>query len=207
MKHPVSSERLYAIWKGMHERCENPQNHRYVDYGGRGITICEEWDYYSKFCAWAYSSGYNILLTIERKNVNGNYEPSNCCWIPLSEQANNKRNTIRPVCNGVELDIEGWEGFSSAKKRSIISKLEKGIPIKHVFYIKNNDAPRSINVRQRNTKWEYRFAAPKTLDGKRHWISKSGFDTKQAAYEAAIQRIGEIYVHQLPSTQKSVDKM
>jgi hypothetical protein len=206
--HPVSSERLYSIWKDMHRRCENPNNHNYDYYGGRGITVCEEWGYYSKFCVWAYLSGYSPILTIERKDVNGNYEPSNCCWVTQSEQAKNKQNTIRPICNGMELEIEGWDEFSSDKKKRIISKLEKGMPIKHVFHIKGDSIPKSINVRKRNTKWEYRFAAPKTLDGKRHWISKCGYDTKQEAYDAAIQKIREVYAYQLEGGHENlVDKM
>ena len=193
MMYPISKERLYSIWRSMHDRCENKKNVRYQDYGGRGITICEDWSYYSRFCAWAYSSGYTDLYTIERIDVNGNYEPSNCKWITLEEQAKNKQNTIRPICNGIELEIEGWDNLSYNQKRYAIDKLENGLPIKRAYKIVGNDKPSSISVKQRKDKWEYRFSAPKTLDGKRSYIIKGGFTTKQEAFAAARQRISELY--------------
>ena len=193
MMYPMSKERLYSIWRAMHDRCENKKNVRYKDYGGRGIKICEEWAYYSKFCAWAYSSGYMELYTIERIDVNGNYEPSNCKWITLEEQAKNKQNTVRPICNGMELEIEGWDSFSGAKRRYIIDKLESGLPIKQPYKIVGNDRPSTVSVKQYNGKWEYRFSAPKTLDGKRSYIVKGGFETRQEAFAAMHKRIDALY--------------
>jgi len=61
------------------------------DYGGRGISVCDEWQDFSAFRDWALASGYDPNLTIERKDNDGNYEPSNCCWIPLKDQAKNRR--------------------------------------------------------------------------------------------------------------------
>jgi hypothetical protein len=81
------------------------------------------------------------------------------------------------------------------------------MPIKHAFNIKNDNIPKSINVRKRNNNWEYRFEAPKTLDGKRHWVSKCGFNSRSEAFENAIQKIREVYVHQLDGVQNLVDKM
>ena len=88
------SERIYAIWKAMLARCNNPKNDRYKNYGARGITVCEEWLSYDAFYEWAMANGYDDTLTIERKNVNGNYEPSNCEWISKEDQL---RNTTRSV--------------------------------------------------------------------------------------------------------------
>lgn len=97
--HELADARLYKVWKGMKQRCYNPNSKSYKHYGGRGILICEEWrDSFAAFSEWAYSHGYNRNAqfgecTIERINVNGNYEPSNCCFIPLSEQPKNRRNS------------------------------------------------------------------------------------------------------------------
>lgn len=97
--HDLEDIRLYIVWNGMKQRCYNRNSKSYKYYGGRGIEICEEWrNNFTKFCEWAYSNGYNKNAqfgecTIERINVNGNYEPSNCCFIPLSEQAKNRRNS------------------------------------------------------------------------------------------------------------------
>lgn len=85
--------RIYRIWSGMRTRCFNKNEFGYKNYGGRGITICDEWLDFVAFRAWAQSNGYGESLTIERRNVNGNYEPSNCCWIPRNSQPRNRRDT------------------------------------------------------------------------------------------------------------------
>jgi len=77
----------------MKRRCYNPKNKRYKNYGGRGISVCDEWkDQFESFCDWAMSNGYSDELTLDRKDVNGNYEPSNCAWATRMEQM---RNTTR----------------------------------------------------------------------------------------------------------------
>lgn len=88
-----TNERLYNIWKGVKARCLNKNKKRYSDYGGRGIKICEEWKNAENFIQWALENGYKDNLTLERINVNGNYEPSNCKWVTTKEQAKNKRNS------------------------------------------------------------------------------------------------------------------
>ncbi len=82
--------RLYRIWLNMRTRCMNPKYKEFDRYGGRGIRICDEWNDFSAFCSWSLSHGYSDGLTIERVDNDGNYEPSNCAWIPLADQARNK---------------------------------------------------------------------------------------------------------------------
>jgi len=94
--HGKSHDRIYKIWVGIKGRCLNPNDDGYKIYGGRGIIICDKWkNNFMSFYYWALNNGYSENLTIERINVNGNYEPSNCTWIPNSKQGGNKRNTIR----------------------------------------------------------------------------------------------------------------
>ena len=86
--------RLYHSWQSMKNRCLNEKYVQFKDWGGRGITICDEWlgeNGYINFKKWALSHGYNEKLTLDRIDVNGNYEPSNCRWITKTEQNKNTR--------------------------------------------------------------------------------------------------------------------
>src|SRR3990167_9233467 len=94
IKHGGFGTRLYKIWEGMKSRCLNSNRKAYKNYGGRGITICNEWLEFIPFRDWALSNGYKENLQINRINNDGNYEPSNCDFVPIKENLRNRRNTI-----------------------------------------------------------------------------------------------------------------
>lgn len=94
--HGMSGTRIYVEWASMKARCYNKESKSYNRYGGRGIRVCQEWlDDFMNFYNWAMANGYRDDLTIERKDVNGNYCPENCCWITAKEQAKNRRTTLK----------------------------------------------------------------------------------------------------------------
>jgi len=91
--HGESHTRLHNIWESMRKRCSPGIGSACKDYYYRGIRICNQWNDYKEFASWARSHGYEDSLSIERIDVNGNYEPDNCKWIPITEQARNRRTT------------------------------------------------------------------------------------------------------------------
>lgn len=86
---------LYQVWEGMKARCYNKNHTAYKYYGGRGVRVCGEWkEDHVQFSTWATESDYKIGLSLERKDVNGEYCPANCCWILPGDQNKNKRNSL-----------------------------------------------------------------------------------------------------------------
>lgn len=106
-KHGMAKTRLWNIWCGMKDRCYRKNNQDYSHYGGRGITVCEEWrEDFQKFSDWSMANGYAENLTIDRINTDGNYEPSNCRWATRKEQTRNRRNTVK-ISLGEIAEIDG----------------------------------------------------------------------------------------------------
>lgn len=99
-KHNGRNTLLYSKWSGIKRRCYNKNDSHYKEYGGRGITMCKEWrNDFAKFRTWAIKNGYKKGLSIERIDINKGYEPSNCKWIKLEKQAENKRNAVYMIYN------------------------------------------------------------------------------------------------------------
>jgi len=125
--HGFSKTRLYHEWLNIKDRCANPKSSAYKYYGGRGIAICDEWSNdFLKFREWALSHGYTDTLSIERVNVNGNYEPDNCCWIPRSEQCKNTRWNKYYTLNGETHSTVEWSRLLGGSPSLIGSRLKRG---------------------------------------------------------------------------------
>lgn len=116
--HGETNTRLHRIWGNMRSRCRNPKNAGFKDYGGRGITIAAEWDDYSAFRDWALSAGYTPELSIERLDVNGNYEPSNCIWAGAQAQSENRRFVAKAPSGQLWVHIARDNGITDAAFRN-----------------------------------------------------------------------------------------
>lgn len=116
--HGATGSRLHQCWKNMRMRCLNPNGDDYENYGGRGITVCAEWDDFACFRDWALKHGYKDDLTIERLDVDGNYEPSNCIWADAQAQSENRRFVARAPNGRLWLHIARDNGISDAAYRT-----------------------------------------------------------------------------------------
>ena len=104
-----NDKHLYGVWNAIKQRCNNPNNRSYHNYGGRGIKICDEWaNNYKTFYDWAMCAGYEKGKEIDRIDCDGNYEPDNCRFVDIETQANNKRNVKLYTINGVTKSLTQW---------------------------------------------------------------------------------------------------
>lgn len=126
---PNSELRLHRIWQNMKQRCANPKNKDYRYYGGRGITVCDEWAEFEPFFYWAMSNGYKDGLTIERKDNDGNYCPSNCEWITAARQHRNTGKTKKYTLYGKEFTLAELCRIYGQPRSTVAERLKKGIPI------------------------------------------------------------------------------
>lgn len=116
----------YSVWVGMISRCSNVNDKFYKGYGGRGISVTEEWKDYHTFKKWMFDNGYDYKLTLERNDVNGDYEPSNCRFATLKEQANNKTNSRFITAFGVTKTLQQWSERMNINKSTIAHRIKHG---------------------------------------------------------------------------------
>lgn len=125
--HGESGTRLYKIWKHMKGRCLCKSDKNYSLYGGRGISIYENWmNSYENFRNWAIQSGYSEKLTIDRINVDGNYCPENCRWVTVKAQANNKRTNIYVTLGNETHTLAEWGEINGISYETIDKRRRYG---------------------------------------------------------------------------------
>jgi len=127
--HGKSNTRLWAIWMGMKARCYNPNVEKFKNYGSRGIKICDGWlSDFKSFYDWAVENGYDDSLSIERINVDGDYCPDNCTWIPMSEQRLNKTNSHFVTINGETKILHEWLKITGVPPWVFYKRVNDGWP-------------------------------------------------------------------------------
>lgn len=123
--HGTIKNRLYRIWANMKSRCYNPKASRYEHYGGKGVIVCNEWLHdFKTFYDWAMSHGYQDDLSIDRIDVNGNYEPGNCRWESPKGQANNLSVNRKITFNGITKTLAEWAAITGIDRRTIAARLD-----------------------------------------------------------------------------------
>lgn len=135
--HGMKGTRIYGIWRGIKDRCLNKNCTAYKNYGGRGITICDEWkDDFVSFYEWAINNGYEDNLTIDRINVNKNYCPENCRWATALEQGRNKRDNRYITYQGETKSLIEWSEITGVNPSTIRGRLIRGWAVDDA--LKNN---------------------------------------------------------------------
>jgi hypothetical protein len=125
--------KLYICWKHMVRRCCDPTSHGFSRYGGRGISVCEDWKAFTAFYQWATANGWQLHLQIDRKDNSKGYSPGNCHWVTSRQNNRNRDNNklnIAKVAEIRRLLSQGWSGPRIAKKygvhHSLIYRIKLG---------------------------------------------------------------------------------
>ncbi|MFE6075613.1 hypothetical protein ACFVQB_14170 [Paenibacillus sp. NPDC057886] len=138
LRRKCDNKRILNTWNHMIQRCYTMKATHYNDYGGRGIKVCDEWrNSPQEFEKWAMSNGYSDVLTIDRINVDGNYEPDNCRWVDQKTQANNKRNNRYVEYEGIRKTIKQWSEELGVSEYRIRYRMNQGITDPKIILSKN----------------------------------------------------------------------
>lgn len=122
---------LYNSWTNMRQRCQNPKHPKYKRYGGRGIKVCKKWQKLEEFYDWAIKNGWKKGLSLDRKNNNGNYCPSNCRWVSIAENSRKKSTTKIDMITAQEIRSRIKEDWYKLAK-------EYGCTHGNIWFIMNN---------------------------------------------------------------------
>lgn len=132
--HGHSKTKLYGVWLGMKRRCDYRKDKRYQRYGGRGITVCDEWrNDYVTFESWAINNGYKQGLSIDRIDNNGNYCPENCRWVTTKQQNRNySRNSLLEF-NGCLMCAQDVAEKIGIKPTTLRARINRGVAKDKLF--------------------------------------------------------------------------
>lgn len=136
VKHGMYQTKTYRAWNAMKQRCTFTKNPSFADYGGRGIKVCEKWLAFDGFLEDMGVAPEG--LTLERRDVDGNYEAGNCLWATNSHQQNNKRNSRKIEHLGKIMTVAEWERHLGYKRGFVLVRLRRGWTPERALSIPNH---------------------------------------------------------------------
>ena len=144
-KHGLTKTHLFQTWCNARSRCRDINCKPYKHYGGRGIKVCAEWDNdFKAFYDWAMANGYKEGLTLDRIDNNGNYEPSNCRWITVKEQSNNRRSNRLLSFRGETKTVSQWAEVIGMSRDTLHHRLASGWDVERAL-----TTPKQVHVKKR----------------------------------------------------------
>ena len=126
--HGATGTDLYSRWRAMLGRCENRKHRAWPNYGGRGIKVCDEWHQFEVF-ARDMGTTFEPHLELDRTDVDGHYEPSNCRWVTSAEQQRNKRSNHLVTWRGRTMVVTDWAAALGINPNTLIYRLRRGWPV------------------------------------------------------------------------------
>lgn len=144
--HGMTRTSTYEIWKSMRQRCENPNVKPYCNYGGRGIKVCKRWQKFENF--YADMGVRPAGLSLERRDNNKGYAPSNCYWATRKEQANNTRRRRTLKAHGREQTVYAWAAELGCAASTLYRRIHKGLPTADVLAPPANRGRRALRAEE-----------------------------------------------------------
>lgn len=132
--HGHRHTRLYGIWNSMVARCHRKNSKAFPVYGGRGITVCDEWKSFADFLEWSLANGYNDGLSLDRINNEEGYCPGNCRWVTMETQANNKRSNVVVEYKGENHTLAEWSKILGIKYATLRKRVGEGWSVEEAFH-------------------------------------------------------------------------
>ena len=142
--HNMANTKLYKVWASIKQRCTNPQNKRFSDYGGRGIDMCHEWFEFEPFMEWAMTHGYSDGLEIDRINNDRGYYPDNCRFVDTKTNSRNKRNSHFLTFAGNTYTVSEWAEKLNIPPKAIYKRLARGWDIPSALFLPNGSRYKSM---------------------------------------------------------------
>lgn len=191
-KHGGKGTRLYRIWKAMRSRCNNQNTAAFPNYGGRGISVCDEWDSFVKFREWALQNGYTDELSIDRKDNDKGYSPENCRWATRKEQNNNQRSNRLIEFRGELKTLTEWASIMGLSFSCVDDRLRRGWSVEKALTTHSDFRPSRLlvmdGVAKTITEWAREYGINDTTI---HYRLKAGWSTSDAITKPVSRRGGD----------------